>query len=103
MHCFRERKAAFSVNGYAYYEKRILKSGEIVWQMQCWEKMHSWSIYSNGQKSLFPNLHVFVEILKQFQTESHIKMASADQLKVNYSKADVQRWKNLDDMIKKNM
>ena len=44
-------------------------------------------------KSLFPNLHVFVEILKQFQTESYTKMASADQLKVNCSKADVQRWK----------
>ena len=33
--------------------------------------------------------------------QSHIKMASMDQLKVNYSKTDVQRQKNLDGMIKK--
>ena len=35
------------------------------------------------------------------QSQSYIKTASADQLKVNYSKADVHRWKNLDNMIKK--
>ena len=54
-------------------------------------------------KSLFTNLYVFVEILKQFQTVSSIKISSADQLKVNYSKADVQRRKNFDDMIKKHV
>lgn len=48
-----------------------------------------------------PNLHVFIEILKQFQIDSYIKMASTDQIKVNYSKVDAQRRKNLDDMIKK--
>ena len=101
MHCFRERKAAFSC-----------KWIHILWENELWKVI---KLFGNvvlrkdtqlkyilkWTKSLITNSHVFVDILNQFQTESYIKMASSDQLKVNYCKVDVQKWKNLDDMIKK--
>ena len=66
MHCFRERKTGFSLNEYTHYEKRSLKSDEIV-------VLREDFLLANDKKYLNCSIfmHIQFDVFVQMQNSIH--------------------------------